>query len=448
MLHEALQETLQGTLQLTLEGAMKARHVFLGALMGLIATSPASAQTFPANEKALAIAAPSPLVKTSKAYITARIGEIRDATIRDATADAIGNVATCVAHRAGLDDAAKAKILADLKAAGLVDPEDDGKFPGGLLAGIFPPVKDEASACPHLPQAFDSAPGSVFGGHHSYPGGLAVHEALNLESDINLANLYRRHYGNTGANGMPEVMAAGTADPTAASAGVAIDQDVILAAPMWHDWGKTIVFQWNEDGSELPELNIGGNGKTDIFGGPGTSKTGAHHIIGVAETMKRGLPPILVIAQASAHEAPYGKNEALVANWLRAAAIIARIDPVAKGYLMKDAAGRDRLPPVKKLGQEVMLPTQGYILAEYVLHHLSDADYTFSGPAVVDADALLVALAPKFGVDPARKSDFNLKFRNPVLAWLSAERLQMIYAAGGLDAVATEIAKLRSAGTI
>jgi hypothetical protein len=350
--------------------------------------------------------------------------------------------------RAGLDDGGKAKVLAELRSVGLVDPDDEAKFPGGLLAGIFPPVKDEGTTCPHLPQAFDSAPGSVFGGHHSYPGGLAVHEALNLESDINLADLYRRHYGHTGASGMPEVLAPGAPSPLPAKAEVAIDQDIILAAPMWHDWAKTIVFQWTEQGTELPELNFGGNGKTDIFGAAGTSKTGAHHILGIAETMSRGLPPILVIAQASAHEAPYGKNEALVANWLRAAAIIARIDPVAKGYLVKDEAGHDRLAPVKQLGREVMLPAQGYILAEYVLHHLSDADYTFSGPAVVDVDALLVQLAPKFGVDAGDKAAFNLKFRNPVLAWLSAERLQMIYAAGGLDAAAAEIAKLRSAGTI
>ena len=229
---------------------------------------------------------------------------------------------------------------------------------------------------------------------------------------------------------------------------MAIDQDIILAAPMWHDWAKTIVFQWNTDGSELPELNFGGNGQTDIFGAAGTSKTGAHHILGIAETMARGLPPILVIAQASAHEAPYGKNEALVANWLRAGAIIARIDPVAKGYLVRDSAGNYRLPPVRKLGREVMVPAQGYILAEYVLHHLSDADYSFSGPAVVNANSLLLTLAPRFGVSAADKAAFNLTFRNPVLAWLSAERLQMIYATGGLEAVAAEIAKLRNAHTI
>jgi len=423
----------------------------LGAVVtasAIAASGLAAAQSMSGNDKALAIASPSPLVKSSKAYIEARIGEIHDPAIRQATDDAIVNNATCIGHRANLDQAGKAKILADLKAAGLVDPDDDAKFPGGLMAGVFPPVKGDGSVCPHLPQAFDAAPGSVFGGHHSYPGGLAVHEALNLESDINLADLYRRHYGHTGASGMPEVQAPGTPSPSAASAEVSIDQDIILAAPMWHDWAKTIVFQWNDDGSELPELNFGGNGKTDIFGAAGTSKTGGHHILGLAESMSRGLPPILVIAQASAHEAPYGQNEALVANWLHAASIVARIDPLAKGYLIKDEAGRYRLPPVKRLGREVMLPAQGYILAEYVLHHLSDADYTFSGPAVVDVQALLVLLAPKFGVDVANKADFNLKFRNPVLAWMSAERLQMIYAAGGLDAVAAEISKLRSKGTI
>jgi len=418
------------------------------AMTMIAAAGGASAQSFPANDKALAIAAQSPLVKSSKAFIVAHIREIGDPALRQATSDAIENPATCVAHRAQLDPAGKAKILEELSAAGLVDPADDAKFPGGLLAGIFPPVKDDGGACPHLPQAFDAAPGSVFGGHHSYPGGLAIHEALNLESDINLADLYRRHYGHSGVDGMPEVLPAGAPSVKPAAADVAIDQDVILAAPMWHDWAKTIVFQWTVEGTELPELNFGGNGKTDLFGSAGTSKTGAHHILGLAETIRRGLPPIVVIAQASAHEAPYGQNEALVANWLRAAAIIARVDPVAKGYLATDEAGRYRLPAVKKLGREVMLPAQGYILAEYVLHHLSDADYTFSGPAVVDAQALLVALAPKFGVDANDKAAFNLKFRNPVLSWMSGERLQMIYAAGGLDAVAAEIAKLRSKGTI
>jgi hypothetical protein len=89
------------------------------------------------------------------------------------------------------------------------------------------------------------------------------------------------------------------------------------------------VFQWTETGGEFPELNFGGDGKTDKFGTTGNSKTGAHHILGVAETIKRGLPPEFVITQASAHAAPAEGNEFLVVNWIRAAAIIAQVDPVA-----------------------------------------------------------------------------------------------------------------------
>ena len=51
--------------------------------------------------------------------------------------------------------------------------------------------------------------------------------------------------------------------------------------------------------------------------------------------MKRGLPADFVITQASAHSAPTLGDEFMVVNWLRAAAILARIDPVAAGYLRR-----------------------------------------------------------------------------------------------------------------
>src|SRR5215831_10591302 len=110
-----------------------------------------------------------------------------------------------------------------------------------------------------------------------------------------------------------------------------------------------MVFQWNADGTEFAELNFGGTGTLDAFGSPGDSRTGGHHILSVAESMKRGLPPELVITQASAHSAPTLGNEFKVVNWLRAAAIVARIDPVAKGYLAADGQGNLRLPPLVAL---------------------------------------------------------------------------------------------------
>jgi hypothetical protein len=112
-------------------------------------------------------------------------------------------------------------------------------------------------------QAFTSAPGGVFGGHHSYPGGLAIHEAFNLSSALSLATNYRRTYGHRGASGLPEV---GLVDNSEAANDIAIDQNMMIASPIWHDWAKTIVFQWTETGDEFPEFNFGGNGKTDKFG--------------------------------------------------------------------------------------------------------------------------------------------------------------------------------------
>jgi hypothetical protein len=400
------------------------------------------------NALAIEISSKSALVSSAKAFIDQHIGEIRDDKLRTATADAIDNPGTCIRHRAGLDSITKARIIETLKAEGVVDPEDDKRFPGGLTAGVFPAVKGDGTDCPQLTQTFTSAPGSVFGGHHSYPGGLPVHEAFNLSSAISLADNYRRAYGHAGPSGLPEVTPANA--PTGAS-DIAIDQDIILAAPLWHDWAKTIVFQWTAAGSEFPELNFGGNGKTDKYGETGNSKTGGHHIIGVAEAMARGLPPAFVITQASAHMAPAGAQEFMVVNWLRSAAIIARKDPFAAGYLIKDERGRMRLPPLRHLASvpiQQSLPDEPNLLVEYVLHHLSDADYPFTGAAVAEVQVLLGKIAGGFGYDEKDAANYNTKFRNPVLSRFSAERLQIIYSAQGIDGVVAEVEKLRQAGMI
>ena len=123
-----------------------------------------------------------------------------------------------------------------------------------------------------------------------------------------------------------------------------IDEDLIVGAPLWHDWAKPIVFQWNADGSEFIELNFGGFGVTDNNGLAGDSRTGGHHIITIAEEMARGLSPAFAITQASAHSTPTSGNEYKVVNWLRAGAIIAQIDPAAAGYLSVDKQGISACP--------------------------------------------------------------------------------------------------------
>ncbi len=210
------------------------------------------------NQTAMEIGPSSPRVQQAIRKLSKNVLSIRDPSLRHATWDAIHNPLTCVAHRAHVTQVMKAAILLRLKEEGLLP---DGQ---AAEAGIFPPLKNDGGECPQLPQTLDAAPGSSFGSHHSYPGGLAVHESFNLQSAINFAALYRKQYGKY----------------------VLINQDWVVGAPAWHDWAKTMVFQWNADGTLFDEFNFGGRGQTDNYGSPGDSRTAAHHILGLAETMR------------------------------------------------------------------------------------------------------------------------------------------------------------------
>ncbi|GGY23067.1 hypothetical protein [Paludibacterium paludis] len=394
------------------------------------------------NRAAAALASASPLVNSAHRLLLANTALVKDPQIRRETLDLIRNPKVCVKSRAGLTETDKDALIGELTAAGLIDSADSAAFPGGLKAGVFPPLTDDGSACPALPQPFLAAPGSAYGGHHSMPGGLVVHEAFNDLSDIALAGHYQAVYGTMGRNGLPVVVAR--AGKQTVKGDLPIDRDLIVAAPMWHDFAKTWVFQWNADGSEFQELNFGGNGKTDNGGRPGNSKTGAHHILGLAEAMARGMPPAFVVTQASAHAAPGGGNEYKVANWIRAAAILSRVDPLKAGYLIR-RGDEWRLPPLRGMASvdlQAKHPSHTHLMVEYVLQNLSDADYIFTGPAVSGSEALLAELAPPFGY-PSDGARFNTGFRNPVLSYLSAERLWILYTGKGIGAVRSEIAKLR-----
>ncbi len=412
-------------------------------------------QTLPGagNAAAIALAKQSPMVQSAYAFVLGQAAKIKDETLRKTILDAVGNPNTCIRHRANLTDAQKNSIVDQLLAQGLVNPADGASITGGIKAGIFPAVLKDGTACPQLPQVFYSAPGStsVFG-HHSYPGGLPVHESNNDVADVHLAEEYRGVYGHEHASGFPTINRDVVAEDNSGvsrTADVYINEDIILGAPLMHDWAKTMVFQWNANGTEFVELNFGGTGTNDNYGAAGDSRTGAHHIITIAEEMARGMSPEFVITMASAHSAPTSGNEFKVVNWLRAGAIIAQIDPVAAGYLYVDTKGNLRLPPLRQLGNSVNLNTAGQtnVLAEYTIHNLSDADFTYSGPAVDIDNVLLQNLAPQFGYSPS-DANYYLKFRNPVLSFFTAERLLMLYSQSGLAGVASEVQKLRAAGVL
>ena len=418
--------------------------VVFGMAMASQAIADDQTQPGAGNANAVHLADSSPLVRSANQFLIGQARKIRQASVRNQTLDILTNTHSCAKHRVGLAaDSAKDAVIAQLTAAGLVNPADATSFPGGLRTAIFPPVLDESSNCPQLPQPFRSAPGSAFAGHHSYPGGLPVHVSNNDVSDVHLAAQYQSVYGNTAAHGLPQVDQ--DADEDMSGRGdLAIDNDTILAAPIWHDWAKSIVFQWNADGSEFAEFNFGGAGSTDAWGAAGDSRTGAHHILSIAEAMSRGLPPLLVITQACAHSAPTSGNEYKVVNWLHAAAIIARIDAVAAGYLDTDSAGHLRLPALDALGSiDLTAAGQTNLRAEYTLHNLSDADFTYSGPAVASVAVVLAQLAAEFGYDAGDTARYNTAYRNPALSYLSAERLLIIYSDQGANGVRRELRRLR-----
>jgi hypothetical protein len=427
------------------------RAAAVALLAGLPLLTLAADQTVPGagNAASTALAQHSPLVRSAMAFLTAQAQQIKDVALRNATIDILTNPHTCALHRIGLASAeARDAIVQQLLDAGLINATDAANFPGGATTGVFPPVLQASSFCPQLPQPYYAAPGSGFGEHHSYPGGLAVHSSNNDTSDVNLEAQYQAVYGQSGANGLPHV---GDEDERHGpfQGDLKISHDVILAAPIWHDWAKSIVFQWNADGTEFAEFNFGGNGSTDAWGAAGDSRTGGHHILSIAESMARGLSPLMVITQASAHAAPTLGNEYKVVNWLRAAAIVARIDPVKAGYLVLDSANRLRLPPLGKLGDvDLNAAGQTNLRIEYTMHNLSDADFTFSIPAVSDVAVLLAQLAPEFGYDPAATALYNTHYRNPALSNLSAERLLVLYSAKGLPAVRAQLQTLRQRGVI
>jgi hypothetical protein len=370
----------------------------------------------------------SPLIATGRRFLAQRVAGIHSTNLKLLTLQLLEEPNYCIAHRANLTDKDKDDIVAALSTAGLLDANEVSKFPGGGRAGVFPPVLTDGTSCPRLPQRFYSAPGSPASGHHTYPGGLVVHESVNSLFMQGMGDAYKRVFGRSGFDGNAEVDGVGSRKFAEA------DNDIVVAAPLWHDWAKALTLQWNSDGSEFAELHIAG--------------TGGHHIIGVAETMKRGFSPDFVVTQASAHNSP-NDNEAKVVGFLRAAAIIARIDPVAKGYLRNDGTNL-RLPQVRALvGGSIDLNAQGRMnyVVEYTLHNLSDGDWIEAEPNVDLAELLLKTVAPDYKVDP-NAADYVVKWRNPALTYLSAERIVMLYTNGGIAEVKKELDRLHKAGVL
>ncbi|MFT4076167.1 MAG: hypothetical protein QM647_11620 [Asticcacaulis sp.] len=302
-----------------------------------------------------------------------------DRALREATLDGLSSQ-TCIQHRARLSPDDKAEIIHTLIASGFVSADPS------VPEGVFPAVRDEGSACPRLLQDFTAAPGGNTGSHHDWPGGLVAHEAFNLKVAMALTRLYRQEGGET------------------------IDPDTVSAAVLWHDWAKALIFTWKPDGSLPEEVQIAG--------------TGAHHILGLAETLSRGLPPEVVVAQACAHNA----DQVRVLNWIRAAAIIARTPPEVVARLEAQAkAGPSRA---------------------CLIDNAADANWVHAEAAVHSADGALREEAAHFGYDPDDQARYRTAYRNPVLRELGADRLQALRQTRGEAGVRRALESLRCKGVM
>lgn len=271
------------------------------------------------NAAAAALARGSNLAVATYSRVEALATSIADAALRANVLDLVRNAHPLYADRHPTP-AMRTAVRDALAREGFVAPD-------APVRGIFPPGTEPDSVTRGQP--FWSAPGSGEGSHHDYPGGLAMHESFNAQAAEGFASAYDAHY----FGGRPTV-----------------SRDTAIAAALYHDVMKTVVFGWNDDGTVFDELAIAG--------------TGGHHVLSGAEAIARGQDPRFVTTLLSAHAAPSLGDEAKVVAWCRAAAIVANIDPVAYGLVTRN-------------GTAYALAADPVPLEAFV-NYLSDHDYVLS----------------------------------------------------------------------
>ncbi len=76
------------------------------------------------NERAMKLAAQSPLVASAMGMLKGRLSQFQSKDIRKNLAELMGMDKSCVTHRANLSAEDKGRLLAELDKAGLIDPAE------------------------------------------------------------------------------------------------------------------------------------------------------------------------------------------------------------------------------------------------------------------------------------------------------------------------------------
>jgi len=352
---------------IALLGVERPTHAFAAAKESGPAISVSKIPTKPEQ-----IAKESPLVQANMEKLQAFASSLKDGGLQEKVKGVLQNPAPTFLsqYKAGDVD----KVYAELQAKGLVDP---AKVTAQTL---LPPIKKATQT----PQPFLTAPGSGNSSHHPYPGGLVTHTTANVTILLGIYHAYEDVFADS------------------------CDYDTAVAGEILHDLAKPYVFQWQKDGSSLKEYTIAG--------------TGAHHIFSIAESLYRGMPAEVVVAQACAHNHPGSEKDAAdVEHWLQAASILAGKDAVESGLLKAD--GHLKEP----------IGSEGFLV------HLGDHDWVLSGFAAKNCVAYLKDYAKKtFGtLDDLR---FHA-FRNYVGSRVSYMRLYQAIEQGEADALIASVVK-------
>jgi hypothetical protein len=300
-------------------------------------------------------------------YLKYMVSRIEDKALRGIGERYLENPAPSLAKRLS-NSAEREKAAAELLKAEYIKKEI-------TLDQLFPKAQTGKA-----PQPILTTPGSGYQSHHSYPGGLITHLAANISIANHIADTYPMVYGYD------------------------VNKDIVILAQLLHDFHKPWVFQWTANYDTLTEISIAG--------------TGAHHVLSVAESLYSGFPPELTVAMASAH-APTTSDEerASVLAWIKAAGIIAGVDPHKTGVLI----GEDEMGLFDR--------------QENYITHLGDHDWVLSVPAAQKTIAALKTIAGGvYKINPSSTKDFNA-FRNYVFAQSGAMTLHNIWANKGMKAL-------------
>lgn len=321
----------------------------------------------------ITMAEQSGLVMDSWRYLQETVQGIKNPAIKKTVQDILKNPAPTFMGRMG--DKERKHAYDQLLSLGLIEDIE--------LKHFLPPTQESSIS----PQPFYSAPGSGYSSHHAYPGGVVTHTALNVHVALSIYDGYRNTYDYL------------------------LDRDVIVASQVLHDLHKPWVFPWQNNGASRDEQKLAG--------------TGEHHPLSVAESMYRGLPAKLCVAQACAHNHPgFAQEEEGPVNWIKTASILLGKDPVQEGLLHNDGKS---LPQPRTM--------------ENFICHLADHDWVLSVPAAKWTIPLMEKIAVKhYNINDSelQSRKFN-QLRNYVFAQASIMSLYELYVSQGFDALSETV---------